>query len=80
MTLEAITSADEVTHRAMVAIRAIPIGLFDERAAMNLISSIQARLTECGWRHQEHSGDASDYLIDAHQTLEQAAEKKEIND
>lgn len=73
----AIDLSMAVTSAAQNAIRAIPIGLFDERALSNIVTTLSARLRESGWRHQEHANDADERLLDVFQILENAAETKE---
>lgn len=74
----AIDSSMRITFAAQNAIHAIPIGLFDERALCNLLTTMISRLHDSGWRHQEHAQDASDRLLDVFQLLENAAEAKEL--
>lgn len=73
----AIAVSDRSAREACKQIKLIPIGLFDARVTMNLISAIQAQLTRCGWSHQQHCIDASELLDDLHALLENAAEASE---
>lgn len=69
--------SQRTTLKACEQIALIPAALFDERALMNLIGSIQSQLARCSWAHREHCNDAGELLDDLHSLLENAAEASE---